>query len=635
MNDSRSLQNVVFDLDGTLVDSSGDILRCLALAYDRCGFEEMADRVSRQSIVGPPLPKMVEQLSPELSADDLRRVVAAFRQDYDENDLASTSHYSGIPGLVRKLVASGLCLFVVTNKPQGPTRKILDRLKLATFFRQVITPDGVPGKELSKRDMLGHLAQACGLAPSRTLVVGDAASDIEAAAAAGMASVGVLYGYGRPRDIVLARPAYVAPTVDALERLLLAMVSRHYSPSHNGDADSCMNDPADQAVAAHNRQSHALPAYDPRTRLTLSNSGALRMNDSIFDELFVLEMANNHWGSLQRGLKIVRDYGQVVRFNNIKAAIKIQLRDVERFIHKDFVGRSDIRYIKKTLDTKLPIEHFAELVAAIRRHGCIPAATPFDEASVDLCVALGVQIIKLASSDLNDWVLIEKIATTRKPVIASLGGSSLKDAEDLVTFFNNRHIPLAINHCTSVYPTEDDDLELNQIDFLRSRFPNNVIGFSTHEYHDWTSSILVAYAKGARTFERHIDIQTDGVEVSAYCSLPHQVDAWFKAFKHAKKICGAPGTHKRLPPEKEIKYLDSLVRGVYARRDLPEGHVLTTDDIYLAIPLQKGQIACRELMHDERLLAPCVKDQPIMIDMIDGPYATNESLKQWVYQRGQ
>ena len=139
---------------------------------------------------------------------------------------------------------------------------------------------------------------------------------------------------------------------------------------------------------------------------------------------------------------------------------------------------------------------------------------------MDLCVELGVQIIKLASSDLNDWVLIEKIAKARKPVIASLGGSSLKDAEDLVTFFNNRHIPLAINHCTSIYPTEDDDLELNQIDFLRNRFPNNVVGFSTHEYHDWTSSILVAYAKGARTFERHIDIQTDGVEVSPYCSLP-------------------------------------------------------------------------------------------------------------------
>ena len=62
-------------------------------------------------------------------------------------------------------------------------------------------------------------------------------------------------------------------------------------------------------------------------------------------------------------------------------------------------------------------------------------STPFDESSVDMCANLGIQIIKIASSDINDWVLIEKIATLRKPVIVSTGGSSLKDIDDLVKFF--------------------------------------------------------------------------------------------------------------------------------------------------------------------------------------------------------
>ena len=115
---------------------------------------------------------------------------------------------------------------------------------------------------------------------------------------------------------------------------------------------------------------------------------------------------------------------------------------------------------------------------------------------------------------------------------------------------------------------------MNQIDFLRDRYPDHTIGFSTHEYSDWTSSMLIAYAKGARTFERHIDIDADGIAVSPYCSLPEQVDAWFKAFHKAKEMCGAPGTQKRIPPKKEIEYLDALVRGVYAKRDLPEGHIL-------------------------------------------------------------
>jgi N-acetylneuraminate synthase len=311
---------------------------------------------------------------------------------------------------------------------------------------------------------------------------------------------------------------------------------------------------------------------------------------------------------------------------------------VDNFIHRDFRDRTDIRYIKKTLDTKMTEDDYATLVKAVRQGGCIPMATPFDEKSVNLCVELGIPIIKIASSDLNDWFLIEKIAETRKPVIVSTGGSSLKDIDDLVIFFENRNVPLAINHCVSLYPSEDSELEMNQIDYLKNRYPNHVIGFSTHEYTDWTSSMLIAYAKGARTFERHIDIEMDGVPVSPYCSLPEQVDIWFKAFQKAKEMCGAPGTQKRMPPEREIKYLDALVRGVYAKRDLPEGYILNHDrineDLYLAVPLQKGQISCRELMSGEILTRACNKDEPIMIDSIDSPYSTNDNLRKIIYQRG-
>ena len=265
------------------------------------------------------------------------------------------------------------------------------------------------------------------------------------------------------------------------------------------------------------------------------------MNRDIFEDLFVLELANNHWGSVERGLKIITAFSRIVRFNNVRAAIKLQFRDVDRFIHRDFRDRSDIRYIKKTLYTRMRAEQYGELVDATRKAGCVTMASPFDEASVDLCQELGVQIVKIASSDGNDWVLIEKIATTRKPVVVSTGGFSLKDLDDLVTFFGNRNIPLAINHCVSLYPSENGDLQLNQIDFLRRRYPNHTIGFSTHEYRDWTGSITIAYAKGARTFERHIDIEDGGIPVSQYCSLPEQVDTWFKAWKAAKEMCGPSG----------------------------------------------------------------------------------------------
>ena len=354
----------------------------------------------------------------------------------------------------------------------------------------------------------------------------------------------------------------------------------------------------------------------------------------IFEDLFVLEIANNHWGRPERGLKIINTFAQVVRFNNIRAALKLQFRHVNTFIHKDFRDRTDIRYIKKTVDTRMTDDEFAMLVKSIRQASCIPMATPFDERSVDFCCELGIPILKIGSSDLNDWMLIEKIAKTKKPCIVSTGGSSLKDLDDLVTFFSNRNIPLAINHCVSQYPCEDRDLEMNQIDYLRQRYPHHTIGFSTHEYHDWSSSIMIAYAKGARTFERHVDIDSDGVKVSPYCTLPEQCDQWFRAFQKAKAMCGAAGDQKRIPGNREIAYLDGLVRGVYAKNDLPVGHKLTEADVYLAIPLQKGQISCRELIAGEVLIKPLAADQPVMLDSFDSPYAANATLREKIANRG-
>ncbi|MGV7211217.1 N-acetylneuraminate synthase family protein [Oxalobacteraceae bacterium A2-2] len=358
----------------------------------------------------------------------------------------------------------------------------------------------------------------------------------------------------------------------------------------------------------------------------------------LFENLFVLELANNHWGKLERGLKIINDHARVVRYNNVKAAIKLQFRDVDEFIHPEFKNESSIRYIKKTQDTKLSKADFTRMVDEIRHLGCIPMATPFDEASVDLCVEFDMPIIKIASSDMNDWVLIEKIASTRRPTIVSTGGASEKDLDDLVRFYEKRDIPLSINHCVSLYPSEDSELELDQIDYLRARYPNHVIGLSTHEYHDWHSSMLISYAKGVRTWERHIDIDYEGVPVSSYCSLPENCDTWFKALKKAAEMCGGRSLSKRTISKKETEYLNALVRGVYAKRDLEPGYVFTKDslekDFYLAIPLQKGQLSCREVMNGEKLTTPLAANQPLSIDNIDGPYAENPGMKELILNRG-
>ena len=205
---------------------------------------------------------------------------------------------------------------------------------------------------------------------------------------------------------------------------------------------------------------------------------------------------------------------------------------------KDISNTPIMKYGHKEAFIKL-LKEFETLIAAIKDSGCLPMATPFDEKSVDFCGELELPVIKIASSDIADWPLMERVAQLEKPVMISNGGASEKDTDDVVKFFKNRNIELGINHCVSLYPSEDFELELNQIDYLKNRYPDHIIGLSSHEYHDWFSSMLISYGKGARTWERHIDIEYpegDKRSVSKYCSLPDQVDTWFKAFKKAEEM---------------------------------------------------------------------------------------------------
>jgi N-acetylneuraminate synthase len=358
------------------------------------------------------------------------------------------------------------------------------------------------------------------------------------------------------------------------------------------------------------------------------------MSNTIFDDLFVLELANNHWGKLERGLKIIHDFAEVVARNGVKASVKLQFRDVDNFIHPDFRSLSDFRYIKKTLATQMPWDNLRAMIEAVAASGMMTMVTPFDEASVDKCVEFGVDILKIASSDIRDKTLLRKIASAGKPVIASSGGAAEHHIDSLVAFFASAGVPFALNHCVSLYPSEDSDLELNQIDYLRARYPGITIGLSTHEQRDWHDSILIAYGKGARTFERHIDIDYEGVPVSAYCTRPEQADVWFKAFLKAKEMCGgSPLTRRKVPSEERV-YLDALVRGVYAKREIPAGHVLTREDVFLAVPLLQGQISTREFEAGEKTTAPIPAGAPVLLEDIHASYSDDPEVTSLVPTRG-
>ena len=354
------------------------------------------------------------------------------------------------------------------------------------------------------------------------------------------------------------------------------------------------------------------------------------MNRNFFDNLFVLEMTNNNLGSVTRARAIIHEHSRVVRFHGVRAAIKLQFRDLTGFVHKDFRSRTDIKYIHRVTSTALAKEEYAALCAEIKSNGCIPLATPFDEASVGWCVEFGLPAIKVASADANDWVLLNRIAETKLPVIVSFGGTPLKDMDDLVTFFERRNIELALNHCVAAYPHTDAECELAQIDFLRDRYPGHVIGWSSHEGGSYGQSVAIAYAKGARCFERHIDILELDEPVALYSSMPTELDKVFRILEKTVAMTGTASRERRSFLQRETAYLDSYVRGVWAKHSLKAGQTLGKDDIYMAIPLLKGQLSCRELMLGEaghRLTHDIAADEPLAASQLDLPVAVVKAVE--------
>ncbi|TSC58760.1 MAG: N-acetylneuraminate synthase, partial [Parcubacteria group bacterium Greene0416_79] len=216
-------------------------------------------------------------------------------------------------------------------------------------------------------------------------------------------------------------------------------------------------------------------------------------------------------------------------------------------------------------------------------------ATPFDEASVAVCEALGIEVIKVASCSALDFPLLERVAEAGKPAIISVGGLAIKDVDRAVSFLEHRGVHFALEHCVAIYPTPPEKLYLHQIEVLRNRYPKIVVGFSTHESPENTSAIGLAYAKGARIFEKHIGVPTETIKLNAYSASPRQLRSWLSAHKEAVAECGDEYA-ERPKDEKEQQDLSSLSRGVYAKTDISGGQELTRDAVFFAMPWTEGQL---------------------------------------------
>lgn len=347
-------------------------------------------------------------------------------------------------------------------------------------------------------------------------------------------------------------------------------------------------------------------------------------SDFDFNDLFVLDLANNHQGDVEHGLAITRGAAAAVRKHGVRAGIKFQFRELDTFIHPAHRDATDNKHIPRFLSTRLAKEQYARLLEEVRHQGLLAICTAFDEASVALIVDMDFDIIKVASCSATDWPLLDAVADANLPVIVSTGGLDRGDVDKLVSFFDHRAVDFAVMHCVSIYPTPDDQCFLGAIDSFRRRYPGRVVGWSTHEAPDNMAPIMIAVAKGARMFERHIGLATEATPLNAYSSTPEQLDGWFAAYRQAWAICGG-GDAMPARPAVEVAAIRDLQRGVYVTRSVKAGGQLSRGHVQFAMPCLAGQLASGKWRDGMRTTQALKRDAAVMEADIEAPAPTTDA----------
>ena len=328
-----------------------------------------------------------------------------------------------------------------------------------------------------------------------------------------------------------------------------------------------------------------------------------------YSELFIYDLANNHQGDMSHAAAVIGEVGRVNREAGVTGALKFQFRQLESFIHPDFKTRTDHKYVKRFSETKLSMDQFRELVPLVRQAGMLTMSTPFDEESVDIICGMDLDIIKIASCSADDRPLIEKVARTKKPVVASTAGLRIEEIDWLGNFLQAEKVHFALMHCVALYPTPEEKLQLNQIRQLINRYPGVPVGWSTHEDQNLTAPVQMAYALGARLFERHVGLNTDKHKLNAYSSTPQQLTSWLAAYKSAQAMLG---NSERAPASLEERTtLSELKRGAFAKRAIKKGEALAAKDVFFAMPFdgksmksgdfKPGMVANRDYAVNEAL----------------------------------
>lgn len=184
---------VIFDLDGTLIDSSRDIAWSANMVLHSMGYGRLDMEVIKESI-GWGVKNLLEKLMPGEPPESIEVARLKFLAFYGSHLVVETKIYAGVVEILEGLKAEGKKMAVVTNKPHGLSVAILEELELSPYFDAVLGGDSLPNKKPHPEPVM-KVVSMLGVPPVEAVIVGDSPVDCEAGRGAGIGTIGVTYGF--------------------------------------------------------------------------------------------------------------------------------------------------------------------------------------------------------------------------------------------------------------------------------------------------------------------------------------------------------------------------------------------------------------------------------------------------------
>ncbi len=219
-NPPNVVRCVLFDLDGTLVDSRRDIAAALDDALGEHGIAPIGvDRLA--PLVGDGVSMLIRRALTltEMPLDLEPAVLPTYLEAYERRHLETTTAYAGVPEAIEALAGREVSMAVATNKPHGFSVSILEHLGLMRYLRVVIGGDSMEHRKPAPEPLLAAVS-ACDALPEVSVIVGDGDTDMQAGIAAGLYTIGVTYGFRSAAHLAAAGADLLIDRMDELERVL-------------------------------------------------------------------------------------------------------------------------------------------------------------------------------------------------------------------------------------------------------------------------------------------------------------------------------------------------------------------------------------------------------------------------------